>query len=134
MARLKTDTTDRPNVLIVDDDTLSRATLSEMMDNYGFDVIVASDGAEGLEKYKKFQPQLIITDIYMPHMNGVVLLNKIKSQAPNIPVILMTGFSHYKQLLEGTRFPPDGFLPKPISMDQLFETISTVIKNVAQKG
>ncbi len=134
MASSTVEKTVRPNVLIVDDDAQSRETLSAMMDNYGFEVITASDGADGLKKYKLHQPQLVITDIYMPHMNGVVLLDKIKSQAPNLPVILMTGFSHYKQLLEGTRFPPDGFLPKPISMDQLFETISTVIKNVAQKG
>jgi len=117
----------KPVVLVADDESEIRHLLKEALELYGFDVVEAVDGMEALRIFKEIRPNLVISDIYMPFLNGVVLLNKIKILAIYTPVILITGYSHYKQLLDGSRFPPDGFIEKPFSIEELHATVTRVI-------
>ena len=79
-------------ILYVEDEEVVRNTICEMLRRRVKDVIIAEDGAKGLEKYLLEEPPIVITDIKMPVMGGIELLNKIHEKDIQIPVILITGF------------------------------------------
>lgn len=124
----KSDKPDCPLVLVVDDERSSRLYLSEALKIFGFDVIAAENGLEALKVLQQNFFHLVISDVYMPQMNGILLLNRIKHLYPELPVILITGYSHYRQLMENSEYPPEGFLQKPISPEGLVRAIVKVVK------
>ncbi len=113
----------KPLVLLVDDDCDFLNALELSVQELGFRTITAVDGEDGWKKYINHLPMLVISDIYMPKKNGLVLLGQIKEHNFSQVVILITGFAHYRQMLSTMRFPPDGFIQKPFSLDKLYETI-----------
>ncbi|MCX6639554.1 MAG: response regulator [bacterium] len=106
-------------LLVVDDEEIIRVRLKELGEKLGFSVAIASDGVEGWELFKAHQPQLAVLDIYMPRMNGLLLMRKIKEADPNCPVILVTGFLHYEQLIQRDQVKPDGFIIKPFHLEKI---------------
>ena len=115
--------------LVVDDEYNVREMLSEALKIYGFETILAADGEEGWSLFQQNDPHIVISDIYMPKKNGLMLLKQIKEAAPGRAVILMTGFQHYRQLMEREPHPPDGFLSKPFRVEDLYEIVSRTISN-----
>lgn len=95
-------------VLVIDDDASTAAFVQGALQYHDFvDTLIAYDGQEGLELYKKFQPELVITDIVMPKMNGIELINSLQKE-PRPPCIwAITGscsisiMDDLKKLLEG---------------------------------
>jgi len=126
--------TQQPLALVVDDELNIREMLCDALETYGFLVLTASDGMEAWELYQKNEPHIVISDIYMPKMNGIMLLKQIKERDPRRPVILITGYHHYKQLVDTAEYPPDGFLSKPFRLNDLFTAISQILGNVASPG
>lgn len=82
-------------ILIVEDEILVARMYQKMVQSGGFEVKVALNGAEGIEKAKKLKPDLILMDIMMPVMNGIQALEKLKEDAEtqNIPVVMLTNMS-----------------------------------------
>lgn len=78
-------------VLIVDDEKIFHDILGNIMESLGFHSCFAFNGAEGLEAFKKEQPNLVMTDIYMPKKNGLMMARDIQRLNSNVPIILMTG-------------------------------------------
>ena len=113
-------------VLVVEDDGGTRHFIAEAIRAKGFNVLEASDGIEAYRLFDRERPDLVISDIYLPYTNGIVLMNKIKVHSPETKILLITGYSHYKQLLQGSRFPPNGFLTKPFSVEELYVAIGQV--------
>lgn len=81
-------------ILLVDDDEALRQLYSAELITKGYQVVVASDGDEGLEKAKTEKPNLILLDIMMPKTDGITVLTKIKQEAElkNIPILMLTNF------------------------------------------
>ena len=107
------------DLLVVDDEEIIRNRLKELGENLGFNVRTAKDGVEAWESFKDKEPDLVILDIYMPRMNGLLVLHKIKECNPECPVILITGFLHYEQLIQKDRVKPDGFIIKPFHLEKI---------------
>ena len=124
----------RPIALVVDDEFDIREMLSEALKTYGFDILLAADGEEAWKLFQKNDPHIIISDIYMPKKNGLMLLKQIKETAPRRTVILMTGYQHYRQLIETEAYPPDGFLNKPFRLDDLYAMITETIVNASYRA
>jgi signal transduction histidine kinase len=78
------------SILIIDDDHDIVETLSECLTANGYEVLTAYDGMEGLGKYEKYRPSLILTDIYMPRINGVELMKRIRHGDNEIPIIVFS--------------------------------------------
>ena len=78
-------------ILVVDDEQLIRDIVSKMLTGSGFEVTVADTAYEGLDLFHKKEFDLVITDLEMPGMNGWSLASQIKEEAPEIPVVLITG-------------------------------------------
>ena len=121
----------RPLALVVDDEEDVRETLSDALATYGFSVVTAKDGQDAWEQFQQHDPHIIISDIYMPRKNGLMLLKQIKEVAPRRTVILITGYHHYKQLVETSKYPPDGFLNKPFRVEELYATITRAISDAS---
>ena len=84
-------------ILVADDEMSIRLLYSEELREEGYEVFTASNGREALEVVEKEPLDLIILDIKMPEMNGIEVLRRIKEQRPNLPVLLSSAYSEYKQ-------------------------------------
>jgi two-component system response regulator MprA len=109
----------RAKVLVVDDERASRELLGRISEHFGFEAVKAEDGEEGWALYQKTQPDLTISDIYMPKMNGLQLLASIKKRDEMAKVILITGYFRFRAMLETCSYLPDGFLQKPFDIEEL---------------
>lgn len=107
--------------LIVDDQPAIVNLLKQVMESIGVEPILASDGEMALEKILAHKPDIVFTDILMPKMNGIVLLRKIKAFNPYLPVIVFTGYTHYRELIQNENAKPDNFLAKPLNVKQIIE-------------
>jgi len=89
---------DKWKVLVVEDEFGYQDTLRNIFTMEGFDVRVAIDGDTGYEVYKNFKPDMILTDVLMPNVNGIELIRRIRNEDPAIKVIYMSGFFGVKRL------------------------------------
>jgi len=87
---------DRKIVLIVDDDVNQRLLYEQELTDEGYQVVLASDGREALEKVKEVSPDVVVLDIAMPGMDGIEALGRILGKDNALPVILNTAYSSYK--------------------------------------
>ncbi|MBI3997074.1 MAG: sigma-54-dependent Fis family transcriptional regulator [Candidatus Omnitrophica bacterium] len=118
---------DRSRILVVDDDPLIRGSLYEMLRGRRFDVEMASDGAEAMEHLQRRTFHLVITDWKMPQVDGVSLLNHIKSKYPEVNVVLITGFGNINSAVEAIRQGAFDYLTKPIQPEELEATIQRAL-------
>ena len=116
-------------LLVVDDEEIIRERLKDLGEKLGLDVHTANDGVDGWEAFREVQPDLAILDIYMPRMNGLLLMHKIKEMQPDCPVILITGFLHYEQLIQKDRIKPEGFIIKPFHMEKIANLILELVED-----
>ena len=116
-------------VLVVDDSLSARKSLILFMQDIGFNVISAKDGIEAIEKMESDNPQLLITDLEMPRMNGLELCSHIraKNSGYNIPIIMVTSRSTEKHRQKAIKTGVDEYLTKPYSEDKLLNTINVLM-------
>jgi YesN/AraC family two-component response regulator len=117
----------RAKILVVDDERASRELLGRVSEHFGFEAVKAEDGEEGWALYQKTQPDLTISDIYMPKMNGLQLLASIKKRDEMAKVILITGYFRFRAMIETCSFLPDGFLQKPFDIEELGRLICSLL-------
>jgi CheY-like chemotaxis protein len=120
-------------IVVVEDHDDTRRYLGLFLNQIGADVVLARNGFEGLEATKNNRPDLVVSDIKMPEMDGFELLREIRAFGPDnggsIPVIAMTAFVTYA---DRARILNAGFqecLPKPFTPDKLLEAILTVLND-----
>jgi DNA-binding NtrC family response regulator len=117
----------RDRVLVVDDDENMRAALGEALGRLDLEIETASDGEEALRKVEANPPNLLLTDIRMPKMDGLELLEKVKLGFSDIPVIMMTAYGSVETSIEAMRRGASDYLLKPFSSEALESSISSVI-------
>jgi len=115
------------NILLVDDDDDLRYLMAEYFYHIGYNVVLASDGDEAFDLFGKQKFDLVITDVRMPKMNGLRLLRHIKSNFPDFPIILMTGFELSKRDLANMRYNADAYIAKPFSLDYMRKIIESLM-------
>ena len=106
-------------ILLVDDEEDIREVLSLSLTDMGHRVICARDGVEGLALYQKEKPLVVLTDIKMPKMNGIDLLQKIKQENPETEVIMITGHGDMDLAIMSLKYEAADFVTKPINVDAL---------------
>jgi signal transduction histidine kinase/FixJ family two-component response regulator len=112
-------------ILVVDDNLENQAVLVDLLSPLGFNIEQANDGREGLEKAILWQPDVIITDLVMPEMDGFELVRQLR-QSPILKekIIIVTSASSYKEdKQKSLAVGSDAFLPKPIQVETLFEQL-----------
>ena len=108
-------------ILVVDDNHLLAATIQELLEDDGLEVMSAKDGVDGYSAYLLFKPDIVITDIQMPRRNGLEMMVHIRTHEPMIRTIYMSGdIDPYRPFLkEEKRRYPVIFLEKPFSLESL---------------
>lgn len=117
-------------ILVVEDNKELRINLDDILTSEGYNVIFAVDGADGYETALQYQPDLIISDIQMPKMNGLDLLEmlQLNSKTESIPVILFSAHSDPSYIRKGMSIGADDYITKPFKIDDLLDTISARLK------
>lgn len=115
-------------VLVVDDDPQMRAALREAVQRMGFDVVVAEDGKDGLNKVTTSQYSMVITDMQMPRMGGLELLKEIRIKVGKLPVLIITGFATVENAVEAMKEGAVEYLMKPFSFDTLSVAVGSVME------
>ena len=123
--------TKKISILIVEDSPTQAEYLNYLLDQNGYLVSVAINGRQALDLLEHIDPDLIISDINMPEMNGYELCRNIKASAKNgdIPVILLTALSNPEDVLEGLECGADSFITKPFNTDYLLGHIQQILAN-----
>ncbi len=116
-------------VLVVDDEEILRNILSRFLKQADFEPVEAKDGKEAIELFKISNPALVISDIMMPKMDGLTLLNEIKKIDSNAMVILMTGYGNEDILLEALRGGALNFFKKPFNFHELIKFVEHAIRH-----
>ncbi len=111
------------HILIVEDSPTQAEKLSYVLMQAGYNVSVAPDGRKALEEIREHQPNLVVSDIVMPEMDGFTLCREIKKNLSEIPVILLTALSDPADVLRGLECGADNFVTKPYDENYLLERI-----------
>jgi CheY-like chemotaxis protein len=116
-------------ILVVDDDELVRVALNELLRPEGYEVHLASGGAEALEKLDQNGYDLLMLDIIMPEMDGFELCRKIRERGDckDTPIVFLTAKSREEDREKGIEAGANLFLSKPISPDKLLKIVSDTI-------
>jgi DNA-binding NtrC family response regulator len=114
-------------ILVVDDEPPIVAVLSRYLERCGYTVISAGNVQDAIEIASKENPEIIISDITFPELDGYFLLKQIKKSQPEIAVIMMTGHTEHHTVKEALRLGADEYISKPLD----FEELSTILDKIA---
>jgi len=106
-------------ILLVDDEEGIRKVLAIALADSGYTVYTAEGGKEALNIFRKMRPPIVLTDIKMPGMDGIALLQKIKEESPDTEVIMITGHGDMDLAIRSLKFDATDFITKPINHDVL---------------
>jgi CheY-like chemotaxis protein len=120
-------------ILIIDDEPDTQTYFSTLLQDNGFNTVVAENGEEGLKKVREAKPDLITLDISMPETSGVRCYRELREndEWKSIPVIMITGVSEdFRGFISSRKQvpPPDGYLSKPVDEEQLLK----MVRNLTQ--
>lgn len=107
------------SILIVDDEKNSREGLGKFLESQGYDIHLAQSAKEALDILKKDSPNLIISDIRMPEMDGITLLHKVKELDPKASVILLTAYGSVENAVQAMKAGAFHYLTKPVNLEEL---------------
>ena len=120
-------------LLFVEDEIMTRRIAVSFLKNYFIEIYEAKDAEEGLELYHKHKPDIIITDIEMPKMDGLELCRIIRKKDKSTPIIISTAYTTTEYLLEAVSLNLINYLPKPIEEKALFEALNACFEHIERE-
>jgi len=111
-------------VLLIDDEPGIRDVVSCMLREEGHEVFACPDGASGIEALRSFRPDLVLTDLKMPGMDGIEVLRQVAQSDPTIPVVFLTAFDSLAETADGLSLGAFRCLGKPVDRARLLETVA----------
>ncbi|QOY54226.1 response regulator [Candidatus Sulfurimonas marisnigri] len=124
---------DKITILYVEDEAEARDGLSTFINRFAKELFVATDGQEGLELYKKHNPDLVISDIKMPNMNGIDMAKEIKEICFDQHIIFTTAHSEKDFFMKAIDLQVDGYILKPVDLKLLKYRIESIAKTINLK-
>ena len=122
----------KKRILLVEDDPNFGIILRDFLKMNEYDVILAKNGMEGFEKFKKFEFNLCILDVMMPYKDGFTLAKEIRNSSLSVPIIFLTAKSMKDDVLRGFKIGADDYLTKPFDSDVLLSKIKAIFKRIEQ--
>lgn len=116
-------------ILLIDDEADILKVLSLSLEMDGYDVVTAGNGKDGIDLFKKTSPQIVLTDIKMPEMDGLQVLKQVKTLAPDVEVIIITGHGDVDSAIEALQYGASDFIHKPVKD----EALSIALKRAEEK-
>ena len=118
-----------PRILVVDDDRALADSLVEFLSTLGYRTISAYTGYEGLTRFEQDEYQLVITDLMMPEMDGIQLLEAIRKRDKDVSVIVLTGFGSIESAVQAIKRGAYDYITKPLK----FEEIEVIVERAIEK-
>ena len=116
-------------ILVVDDTAFMRMSLKMMIEKNGFKVVgEAATGVEGVNQYKKLNPDLVTMDITMPEMDGIQALKELKKINNNAKVVIISAIGQETRIKEAIVGGAAGFIVKPFKPDHVIKTLEKILK------
>jgi DNA-binding NtrC family response regulator len=116
-------------VLTIDDDQAVRESLANFLEDFGYGVLQAGDGQQGLEVFAANRPDLILVDLRMPRMDGLQVLAKVQELSPETPIMVVSGAGDIRDVVEALRRGAWDYLVKPIQdMNILLHSVETCLE------
>lgn len=119
----------KARILVVDDDENLRWILETQLDDMGYEVSTAADGLQAIEAIEKSPPSLVLTDLKMPGLSGMELLDRIRKEYPEVPVIIVTAFGTIQSAVHAMRAGAYDYLTKPIDFEELGLVVDRVLEH-----
>jgi len=118
---------DKPRILVVDDEPQLTRVLRTGLTSRGFEVRAAADGLAGFEVFSDWHPDLIITDLAMPNMDGLELCRRVRTTS-QVPIIILSAKGEEKTKVEALDIGADDFVTKPFGMDELLARVRASLR------
>jgi two-component system nitrogen regulation response regulator NtrX len=115
-------------ILIIDDEKDIRTALTGILEDEGYQVLSADSGAEGIECARQELPDLILLDIWMPGMDGLEALEKLKSEFPHVTVIMISGHGTIDTAVRATKLGAFDFIEKPLSLEKVLISVANALQ------
>ena len=120
-------------LLIVEDESKLSRLLKDALHDYFYSVTTAVDGLDGIEKFKKVHPDIVITDIMMPNCDGLEMCTKLKEINDKIPIIVLSAFSEKEKLLKAIDLGINKYFIKPFDPDEVLEHLEVLASKMEKK-
>jgi DNA-binding NtrC family response regulator len=120
-----------PAILVVDDDSTMRRLIGEILEGEGVSPALAQDGVEATKILKEHPPDLVITDLMMPHINGIGILKRAREANPNVVVIVITGYGTIESAIEAMKKGAWDYIQKPFEPDEFLLLIKRALEHIA---
>jgi len=117
-------------ILYAEDEIGIRKNIMKTLSYYAKDVYEASNGKEALDLYEEKKPDIILSDIHMPIMDGIEFIKKVRKKDKNTPVVMITAHTDKKYLLEAVELHMEKYIVKPINTRMLFEVLGKCIDSL----
>jgi len=118
---------EQSRVLVVDDEPQITRVLRTVLSSQGYDVHTAAEGESALSDFKSWSPELVITDLYMPHMDGVELCRRIR-EVSSVPIIVLSVKGEERSKVEALDSGADDYVTKPFGMDELMARVRAALR------
>jgi UDP-3-O-[3-hydroxymyristoyl] N-acetylglucosamine deacetylase len=126
--------TETPRILIVDDEQSICRILAQIMEDEGYAVKIVNDGESALGVLEEFQPSVVFLDIWMPGVDGIEVLKKIKSSFANPPpVVMISGHATIATAVEATKIGADAFIEKPLDLENVLQVVNRCLSKLQLK-
>jgi len=123
--------TDKEKILVIDDEQPTLRMFSLLLNAYGYEVLTAENGQEGVETYEREKPHLVLTDIKMPIMDGIDALKAIKNINPHAEVIVITGHGDMDLAIQALNLDATDFINKPLQREALEKALNRAAERIA---
>jgi len=121
----------KEKILVIDDEQPTLKMFTLLLSAYGYEILTAENGQEGLELFKKESPGLVLTDIKMPIMDGIEVLKEIKKINPHAEVIVITGHGDMDLAIQALNLDATDFINKPLQREALEQALTRAGERLA---
>lgn len=119
----------KARILVVDDDERVRSSIGSVLRDEGYEVVTATHGLEAVECIRREAPALVLLDVWMPELDGIQVLARLKNEQPGLPVIVLSGHGNVEVAVRATRLGAVDFIEKPFSIDGLLSSVTRALED-----
>jgi DNA-binding response OmpR family regulator len=122
---------EKPRILVVEDSSDMRSLLREMLEAEGYPTVAAEDGQQGLRLLYAQHPSLVITDLAMPNMDGMAMIERIR-EVSEVPVLILSGSDDEPHKVQGLRRGADDYVVNPVRRGELLARVDALLRRAAR--